>query len=339
MEASMSEDRLSQLPPLHALRSFHAAARFGRFRDAAAALGLSESAVSHQVRKLEDYLGVRLFERAGNAVRLTLVGQTYFDEIDPAFSRIRRATEALSGPCCRVSLTLPTSLATLWLIPRLGQLETALPEVNVQMIPSNRLVDLKREQVDLAIRYGQGAWSSLNSVHLFDEQAFPICRPGLLAADAEPKTALTKHRLIVNAGHQEEWREWTQAHCFDLPPLQNALVLDGSEQILEAAAGGLGIGIGRRPLVDRWLAEGKLVAPFGTADESGCAYYLVYGDVEELSVPARRVARWLVGITKGETAGGVLFAQPAIGRQAASSQARSSAESVGQPPRSARTRM
>jgi LysR family transcriptional regulator, glycine cleavage system transcriptional activator len=104
----MPEERLSQLPPLHALRSFHAAARFGRFRDAAGALGLSESAVSHQIRKLEDYLGVRLFERAGNAVRLTLIGQTYFDEIDPAFSRIRRATEALSGPCRRVSLTLTT---------------------------------------------------------------------------------------------------------------------------------------------------------------------------------------------------------------------------------------
>ena len=170
----MSEERLSQLPPLHALRSFHAAARCGRFREAAGALGLSESAVSHQVRKLEDHLGVRLFDRAGNAVRLTLAGQTYFDEIDPAFSRIRRATEALAGPVCRVSLTLPTSLATLWLIPRLGQLEAALPEINLQMIPSNRVVDLRREQVELGIRYGQGSWSGLNAVRLFGEQAFPV---------------------------------------------------------------------------------------------------------------------------------------------------------------------
>ncbi len=304
----MSEERLSQLPPLHALRSFHAAARFGRFRDAAGALGLSESAVSHQVRKLEDYLGVRLFDRAGNAVKLTLAGQTYFDEIDPAFSRIRRATEALSGPCCRVSLTLPTSLATLWLIPRLGQLEAALPEINLQMIPSNRVVDLRREQVELGIRYGQGSWGGLNSIRLFDEQAFPICRPGLIPVDAHPEEALGGHRLIVNASHQEEWREWTQAHCIPVPLLQNALVLDGSEQVLEAAAGGLGIGIGRQPLVDRWLGEGKLVAPFGTAGESGCAYYLIYADVDELSVPARRVARWLVGITRGEAAAKELFA-------------------------------
>jgi len=90
--------------------------------------------------------------------------------------------------------------------------------------------------------------------------------------------------------------------------LENALALDGSEQILRAAEEGLGIAIGRRPMVDRWLDEGRLVAPFGSADESGCAYYLVYREDAELSVPARRVARWLVGITQGEDAAKALFA-------------------------------
>ncbi|MGH6923368.1 MAG: LysR substrate-binding domain-containing protein [Propylenella sp.] len=313
----MPEEKLSPLPPLHALRTFHAAARFGRFREAAAALGLSESAVSHQVRKLEDYLGVRLFERAGNAVRLTLAGQTYFDGIDPAFAEIRRATEALAGPCCRVSLTLPTSLATLWLIPRLAQLEAALPEVNLQMVPSNRVFDLKREQMDLAIRYGQGSWNGYAASHLFDEQAFPVCKPGLLPDGMNPEAALREKRLIVNGGHREEWREWAQAHGVEPPSLDNALVLDGSEQILLAAGEGLGIGIGRRPMVDWWLANDRLVAPFGSADESGCAYYLVYPDGGELSVPARRVARWLVGVSKRDEVAMKLFPQPAIGRHAA----------------------
>jgi LysR family glycine cleavage system transcriptional activator len=310
LEVPMSDEKLFPLPPLHALRSFHAAARFGRFREAAAALGLSESAVSHQVRKLEDYLGVRLFERAGNAVRLTLAGQAYFDDIDPAFSEIRRATEALAGPCCRVSLTLPTSLATLWLIPRLAQLEAALPEVNLQMVPSNRVFDLRREQIDLAIRHGEGRWNGYTASHLFDEQAFPVCRPGLLPGDANPETALAQARLIVSAGHREEWREWAQAHGIEPPQLENALVLDGAEQILLAAGEGLGLGIGRRPMVDWWLVEGRLVAPFGSADESGCAYYLVYPETGELSVPARRVARWLVDVSKGEEAAEQLFAHP-----------------------------
>ena len=111
---------------------------------------------------------------------------------------------------------------------------------------------------------------------------------------------------------------------FEPPSLDGALALDGAEQILRAAAEGLGVAIGRRPLVDAWLADGDLAAPFGTADESGCAYYLLYADAEELSVPARRVARWLVGVCKGAEAAAALFAQPTIGRQAASSQARSS---------------
>jgi LysR family glycine cleavage system transcriptional activator len=313
LEVTMSEEKLLPLPPLHALRSFHAAARFGRFREAASALGLSESAVSHQVRKLEDYLGLRLFERSGNAVRLTLAGQTYFDEIDPAFDRIRTATESLSGPCCRVSLTLPTSLATLWLIPRLAQLEAALPEVNLQMAPSNRVVDLRREQVDLAIRYGCGTWPGYVSTHLFAEQAFPVCRPGLVGDGESLEEALKRVRVIVNANHREEWREWAQARGLEPPALDNALALDGTEQILQAAAEGLGLGIGRRPLVDWWLSDGRLVAPFGDADESGCAYYLVYPDNGELSVAARRVARWVVGITSGEEAAAALFAQPATG--------------------------
>lgn len=307
----MPEEKLFPLPPLHALRSFHAAAHFGRFREAASALGLSESAVSHQVRKLEDYLGIRLFERAGNAVRLTLAGQTYFDEIDPAFARIRSATETLSGPCCRVTLTLPTSLATLWLIPRLAMLEASLPEVNLQMVPSNRVVDLRREQIDLAIRYGGGTWPGYVAAHLFDEQAFPIGRPGLIPEEADRQTALRTIRPIVNAAHREEWREWAQARGLEPPSLENALALEGAEQILQAAAEGLGLGIGRRPLVDRWLEDGRLAAPFGSADESGCAYYLVYPAAGELSVPARRVARWLVGISKGEEEAKQLFAQAA----------------------------
>jgi len=314
----MSEEKLLALPPLHALRSFHAAGRFGRFRDAATALGLTESAVSHQVRKLEDYLGVRLFERAGNAVRLTLAGQTYFEEIDPAFARIRRATEALAGPCCRVSLTLPTSLATLWLIPRLAQLEAALPEVNLQMVPSNRVVDLRREQIDLAIRHGEGHWPGLVTVHLFNEQAFPVARPGYVEEGADIATALRKCRLIINGGiHPEEWREWAQAHGVEAPSLDGALVLDGTEQIMQAAAEGLGIGIGRRPLVDSWLTDGRLSAPFGNADESGCAYYLALPeDVGEIGVPARRVARWLVGICKGKEEAEKLFAQSSRGPEA-----------------------
>ena len=243
----MPDARLAPLPPLHALRAFHAAAHCGRFREAAAALGLSELAVSHQVRKLETYLAVQLFERAGNRVSLTAAGQLYFDQIDPAFTRIRSATDALARPTSRVSLTLPSSLATLWLIPRLGGLEAEHPEVSLQLVTTTRLCDLRREQIDLGIRYGEGSWSGLVAHHLFDEEAFPVCRPGFLAKDArvDPQAALSSARIVVNASHPQEWAEWAAAHGLQPPALRSAIMLDSFEQILEAAAEGLGLAIGR----------------------------------------------------------------------------------------------
>jgi LysR family glycine cleavage system transcriptional activator len=326
----MAEQRLLPLPPLHALRSFHAAARFGQFREAAQALGLSESAISHQVRKLESYLGQQLFERTGNKVRLTEAGQSYFDEIEPALNRIRAATEALAEPSSRVSLTLPNSLATLWLIPRLAQIEAALPEISLRMVPTSRLVDLRREQIDLAIRYGAGQWPGVVAHHLLSEQTFPVCRPGLIAEGADPATALVGRRLLLSQNYREEWKEWAQARGIEPPSTENALILDGAEQIMLAAAEGLGIGIGSRPIADAWLSDGRLSAPFGTADESGCAYFLVHPAGAEISVPARRLARFLMEMCKSVDDAAKLFPQPS-GRQAVASQARSSALKPAKP--------
>ncbi len=183
---------LPTLPPLHALRAFHAAARFGRIKDAAAALGLTESAVSHQIRKLEAWLSVRLFERNGPHIRLSADGERYFAALDPAFDAIRAATEALRAPAGRnrVSLTLPASLATYWLIPRLDGLEKACPGVDLELVTTTRLVDLRREGVDLAIRYGAGGWPDVEARRLMGEQLVPVCRPGYVApAEArDPET-------------------------------------------------------------------------------------------------------------------------------------------------------
>jgi LysR family glycine cleavage system transcriptional activator len=300
----MIESRLTQLPPLHALRAFDAAARCGRFRDAALALGISESAVSHQVKKLEDYLAVALFERTGNAVALTAAGRRYFSQIDPAFVRIREATEDIKGQLdrARVSLTLAGTLATFWLIPKLHRLEALHPEISLQLVTTERLTDLRREQITMAIRYGHGPWDGMRSEHLLDEQAFPVCAPGFVPPQLvdRPGEALRKLRLIVNDTHVPEWQEWAKAHGLDVPSMRGAIMLHASDQVLGAAIEGLGMAIGRRPLVDRWLSEGRLVAPFGAADLSGAAYFLVWPEEIELPVAARKVARWLHDMAKAE---------------------------------------
>ena len=296
--------RLTSLPPLHALRAFDAAARFGRFRDAAAALGVSESAISHQVKQLEAFLGVALFQRSGNAVSLTSAGSQFFDAIDPAFARIRQATEDIRGPGdrARVSLTLPATLATFWLIPRLQKLEVLHPEISLQLVTTERICDLRREQINLAIRYGYGSWPGYVVEQLLDEQAFPVCAPGYVDPTLGAQEVLRRSRLLVNDTAGTEWEGWAKAHRLKPPSLRGATVLHASDQVLGAALEGLGLAIGRRPLVDRWLDEGRLIAPFGAADRSGAAYFLVYPEDTELPVGARKVARWLHDIARAQAA-------------------------------------
>ncbi|MEX0810046.1 MAG: LysR substrate-binding domain-containing protein [Dongiaceae bacterium] len=289
---------LPVLPPLHALRAFHAAARFGRFRDAASALGITESAISHQIRKLEDWLSVRLFERSGPRIELTPDGQRYYAAIDPAFGEIRAATEALRTPAGRnrVSLTLPASLATYWLIPRLDGLEKACPGIDLELVTTSRLIDLKREGVDLAIRYGAGQWPDVTVRRLMGEQLVPVARPGFVATveARDPAGTIAAKRLIMHTGYPQQWAEWAAANGHAPPLLVGALRFSSTEQILAAASQGLGIAIGARPMVDQMLETRSLVAPFGgPSGDSAASYFLVWPKDPKPTVAAGKVARWI----------------------------------------------
>ncbi len=285
------------MPPFAALRAFHAAARHGRFRDAARDLGVTESAISHQIRRLEELLRVPLFERNGPRVSLTPQGGRYFAEIDPALLKIAEATRALTGARERghVALTLPPSLAMLWLIPKLGSFEAACPDIDLQLVTTTRVVDLRREQVDLGIRHGRGAWSDVEAEFLFEETATPVCRPGYLAGEtaADPAAALAECRLIVNGYFPDEWTEWARARGIGDPQSTTVLKLDSQEQVLAAAEQGLGLAIGRSPLVDGRIASGALAVPFGTSEFAQAAYYLCRAPAVTPTAGARRVARWL----------------------------------------------
>ena len=143
-------DRKLTLPPFAALRAFHAAATHERFRDAAETLSVTESAISHQVKRLEAFLRVALIDRSGARARLTDTGRRYLEQIEPGLLQIQAATEAILPATGRsvVRLTLPPSLAATWLIPKLGVFERAQPEIDLQLITSTRVVDLRRDQVD-----------------------------------------------------------------------------------------------------------------------------------------------------------------------------------------------
>jgi len=301
MEARMAEAGDS-LPPFAALRAFRAAARHGRFRDAARDLGVTESAVSHQIKRLEELVRMPLFDRNGPQVSLTADGRRYYAAIDPALLTIAEATRALTGSRERgqVVLTLPPSLAMLWLIPRLPAFETAFPDIDLQLNTTTRVVDLRREQVDLAIRHGQGAWADVKSDFLFSETATPVCRPGYLPAGAvdDPVVALSASRLIVNGYFPDEWTEWARARGIGGPAMANTLKFETQEQVLAAAEQGLGLAIGRSPLVDGRIASGALEAPFGASAFAQAAYYLCRSPAVTPTAAARRVMAWLKGFVR-----------------------------------------
>ncbi len=292
----MAKPRVS-LPPFAALRAFHAAATHARYRDAAESLGITESAISHQVRKLESLLHTRLFDRTGERAELTETGRRYLEQIEPALRQIQAATEAILPAQGRsvVRLTLPPSLAATWLIPKLGGFERKHPDTDLQLITTTRVIDLKRDQVDLAIRHGKGAWPDVEAEFLLEEAAMPVCAPGYLDAPAEKPTLelLGEARLIVNGAFPDEWEEWARAHGLAPPPLDGAITLEVMEQVLQVAEGGHGLAMGRRPVVDDRLARGSLIAPFGGPNPTGAAYYLCRPAELAPTAAARRLARWL----------------------------------------------
>lgn len=286
------------LPPFAALRAFHAAANHDRFKDAAASLGLTESAISHQLRRLEDFLRASLIDRSGPRPVLTEAGKRYLAQIEPALLQIHAATDALLPASGRrtVRLTLPSSFAAMWLVPKLGVFERTHPDIDLQLMMTTRVVDLKREQVDLAIRHGKGPWHDVEASFLLEETAMPVCAPSYISEGSDvPSSALPgKVRFLVNRQIPDEWAEWAKARGIEPPASEQLMVLDGMEQALQIAETGHGLAMGRRPVIDRWLESGRLITPFGGAEPTGAAYHLCRPKDTSPTAAARRLERWLI---------------------------------------------
>jgi LysR family transcriptional regulator, glycine cleavage system transcriptional activator len=288
-----------KFPPFAPLKSFFAAAEAsdsGRLRAAAAELGLTESAVSHQVKRLEEYLGTALFERHGRELRLTPAGARFHRAIRPGLAAIQAATDDMMAPRRqRVTITAPTSIAAFWLMPRLARLQEHHASVDLQLVATNRLCDLGREQIDLAIRYGAGQWRGLEARRLMPELYFPVASAEFLHRNRgkDPAELLRTSRTISNALHPDEWTEWCGAHGLQPPRTSNMIELSSAELVVPALLDGVGIGIGRRPIIDPLLQEGRLVPLFRDRAIGKAAYYLVQSPTSR-SAAARTVAEWLM---------------------------------------------
>ena len=270
-----------KLPSLNGLKVFECAARHMSFTKAAAELNVTQTAVSHQVRRLEDELGIRLFHRFKERLELTASGQTYLQGVSLAFDQLRFSTEQLLEGCNNTTLNISTlaTFAAKWLVPRLGSFRLEYPEIDIRLSASTDLVDFVVGGTDAAIRYGSGEWKGLRADWLMADEIFPVCSPKLLTGN-HPLTSLDNlahHTLLQVSGvTSDDWSIWLEAAGLPANLTGGArLTFDLALMAVQAAVDGHGVCMGRRAYVEDDLRAGRLIAPFGQSVRTDRAFYLV----------------------------------------------------------------
>jgi len=291
-----------RLTHLNALRAFEATARLGGYVDAAAELNVTPAAVGQQIRMLEGFLAVSLFERQGKKLSLTEAARSVLPDIKDAFDRLAQAMDYLKdagrGPL--VTITLPPSFAAKWLIPRIETFRVAHPEVDLRLDTTDRLIDLPRENIAIGIRYGAGRYPGLDSTLLMTERVFPVCSPSLLSRAHKLRSPddLANFKLIHDttmAAHAgfPTWSTWLKAARARTMKSQSGMKINSSIMSLQSAMEGQGIALGRSVIAADDLRQGRLVKPFRLMLESGYSYYLVHAADFPLSRAASMFCQWL----------------------------------------------
>ena len=274
-----------RLPHLTALRIFESTARHASFQAAAAELGLSPSAVSHQIRALEGYLGVRLFERRVRAVELTEAGKALCPKLERGFRLIEsgvREVRTLQAPAT-IAVSVGPAIAAKWLVPLLHRFAERHPTIDVRVSTANKPVDLKKEAFDVAIRHGRGDYAGLESIRLFGEAYTPMCAPRLLAnqrTGLRTLRQLGKQRLLHDdhaafPGKTLGWREWLEAAGAPDVDCDAGVHYSQTDHAIQAAIDGSGVLLGRMAIAAFDLAAGRLVRPFDLILPSPYSYFFV----------------------------------------------------------------
>lgn len=288
---------MSPLPPLAAIRAFEAAARHESFTKAADELGMTQAAVSYQVKLLEDRLGLPLFLRLPRRVALTEAGKRLAPATTEAFQRLESAFASLRETAAGVlSITSVHTFGTNWLVPRLGAFQVGHPEIAVRLDTSARLVDFAREEMDVGIRYGQGHWPGLKAHEVLPVEYAPFCSPellGRLGPVVEPA------RLLGMPLLESDWDAW--GRWFELAGVAGPLTLAGPDLRLEtqqmianAVMAGSGVALLTPAFFAADIAAGRLVRLFDIALRDG-SYWLVYPEGRQNTPKIRAFRDWLLG--------------------------------------------
>ena len=247
--------------PLNGLRAFEAAARHLSFTKAAIELCVTPPALSHQVKALEERLGVPLFRRLPRGLGLTDEGQALLPVLREAFDKVAAALEEFEGGKGREVLSVGAvgTFALGWLLPRLAAFRAEHPFVDLRLTTNNNRVDIAEEGLDFAIRFGDGAWHGTDAALLFEAPLTPICTPGIAARLGEPADLAAE--TLLRSYRVGEWPAWLEAAGVAVPPLTGP-VFDSAAMMIEAALAGHGVALGPARMFERELAEGRAARPF-----------------------------------------------------------------------------
>jgi LysR family transcriptional regulator, glycine cleavage system transcriptional activator len=293
----------NRLPPLNALRAFEATARHLSVKNAAHELYVTPGAVSQMLKALELHLGVQLFRRVNRGIFLTDAGQGYLPPVRNAFRQIAEATERITGSVDTGILTVSATpfFAAAWLVPRLNAFQEAHPDIDLQLVTSNALVDFSRDGVDVAIRHGLGRYQGLLSERVVAVEIVPVAAPTLVARLGAPNNPADLTRWPhVHDTERKGWHLWFQSQGIDEIGNPRGPAFDDSSLLLKAVLAGQGAALLPAAMVALELAEGRLVKLADVALLEDFAYYLVYPQAnrERLKVAAFRT--WILEAAAGD---------------------------------------
>ena len=299
---------MRRLPPLSAVRVFEAAARHEHFTTAAEELGMTQAAVSYQIRALEERVGVKLFDRGKGRVRLTEAGRRLLAPLSDAFDRIDGAFASLRTEDANLlAISTTQTFANTWLAWRIGNFQMDHPGLAVRLSTSGELVDFARDEFDVAIRAGLGEWPGLHAQKIIDIDCTPMCGPRFLAdwqvAHSGRQMEPADLTDMAHINPADPWlAQWMNEMGVELPeqPARPAILLDSqtSEGTATIASRGMGM---LTPFFWRWdLTEGRLVRPFAHVSSRGWAYYLVCPEHRRAVPKIKRFCEWLLPTARAD---------------------------------------
>jgi putative choline sulfate-utilization transcription factor len=287
---------------LDLLRAFEAAARHRSFTAAAVELGTTQPAISQQIKRLEEQLTTRLFDRIYRGIELTEAGRVLFEEVQLGLQHIDAGLSAITAQSQHEVLQVATdfAFAAYWLMPRLHRFHAANPQVDVSLVTSERSHNMLRTDIDVAVLFGDGRFKQGESHWLFSEEVFPVCSPQLLSERPLPLSAnalLEFPLLHLRGENSSNWFDWSGVFRelgISATPAPGQLRFDNYTLLIQAAIGGQGVAIGWRHLVDNLLAQGLLCRPIEQTVMSNLGYYVVLPQRKRRGVLIQQFVDWLM---------------------------------------------